>query len=114
MNISNDKKEWLMKYAKYHNIDNNFIIDIPESTTTTTTTTTFDDSTTFDDFTLLPMAMKVAAKTISLDLVSVKPLSGPTGMLWGIPETESQKAERIREERRKKLERIFGNDENFI
>ncbi len=29
---------------------------------------------------LLPMAMKISAKTVGLDIVSVKPMSGPSGM----------------------------------
>jgi hypothetical protein len=29
---------------------------------------------------LLPMAMKISAKTVGLDIVSVKPMSGPGGM----------------------------------
>jgi len=49
-------------------------------------------------------------KTIGLDLVSVKPLSAPTGKLFIDGETPDQKAERIRKEREKKLKRILGDD----
>jgi hypothetical protein len=36
----------------------------------------------FPSFSLLPIRMKIAAKTIGLDLVSVVPLSAPTGTLF--------------------------------
>jgi hypothetical protein len=36
----------------------------------------------FPSFSLPPISMKIAAKTIGLDLVSVVPLSAPTGTLF--------------------------------
>ena len=36
----------------------------------------------FKGFSLFPLSMKIAAKTIGLDLVSVAPLSSPTGSIF--------------------------------
>ena len=60
---------------------------------------------------ILPITIQSMAKTLGQDLVAVKPLSAPTGNLFyhgEYTETDSQKAERIRKERQKKLERIFN------
>ena len=62
---------------------------------------------------LLPLAQKMFAKTIVLDLISVKPMSSPSGGIFG-GETEEQREIRLIEERRqqiieertKKIERI--------
>ena len=50
-----------------------------------------------EDFpSLLPIAMKIAAKPIGLDIVSVKPMSGPGGM-------SKEERERIEAEVSKKI-----------
>jgi hypothetical protein len=72
MGITGSKADWMSQYANAH-IDNetqrnNKIEQILESNTD-------------NEFpSLLPIAMKISAKTIGLDIVSVKPLAGPGGM----------------------------------
>lgn len=48
----------------------------------------------------LPIAIRVAAKTIGLDLVSVQPMESPL-------DYEAQKRKRIRKERKNKIEELF-------
>ncbi|MCK9477541.1 MAG: hypothetical protein M0R46_16625 [Candidatus Muirbacterium halophilum] len=71
---------------------------------------TVSGNTVSEDFQLLPISIKVASKTIGLDVVAVQPMSAPIGTLLFDQETEEQKAERIRKEREKKLKRILGDD----
>ena len=65
MGVTGSKADWLSQYAQM--ISNNESIE--GNTLTSDTTTEFPS--------LLPMAMKVASKTIGMDLVNVKPLSSP-------------------------------------
>lgn len=71
MGMTGSKADWMSQYANAH-IDNetqrnNKIEQILESNT--------------DEFpSLLPIAMKITAKTIGLDLVPVQPMAGPGGM----------------------------------
>ena len=72
MGMTGSKADWMSQYANAH-IDNetqrnNKIEQILESNTD-------------NEFpSLLPIAMKISAKTIGLDLVPVQPMDGPGGM----------------------------------
>jgi hypothetical protein len=72
MGMTGSKADWMSQYANAH-IDNetqrnNKIEQILESNTD-------------DEFpSLLPIAMKISAQTIGMDIVSVQPMSGPGGM----------------------------------
>jgi hypothetical protein len=72
MGITGSKADWMSQYANAH-LDNetqrdNKIEQILESNTD-------------NEFpNLLPIAMKISAQTVGLDLVSVQPMSGPGGM----------------------------------
>ena len=67
MGVTGSKADWLSQYAQ---IQSNNESKIEENTLASNTTT--------DEFpSLLPMAMKVASKTVGLDLVSVQPLASP-------------------------------------
>jgi len=67
-------------------------------------------------FNLLPMAMKVAARTIGLDLVAVKPCSSPSisiGFIdfkYDTPETRRKQKQKIRQEKLKNLNKLFRKD----
>jgi len=66
-------------------------------------------------FNLLPIAIKVAARTIGLDLVSVKPMSTPNGVIWGDYKYGYDfLAEQKRKERREKMEEIFAEELKII
>jgi hypothetical protein len=67
MGATGSKADWLSQYAQM--ISNN------ESKIEENTLASEDSNTEFPS--LLPMAMKVASKTIGLDLVSVQPLASP-------------------------------------
>ena len=64
MGVTGSKADWLSQYAQM--ISNNESI---EENTLTSDTTEFPS--------ILPMAMKVASKTIGMDLVNIKPLASP-------------------------------------
>ena len=72
MGITGSKADWMSQYANAH-LDNetqrnNKIEQISESNTD-------------NEFpSLLPIAMKISSQTIGLDIVSVKPMTGPGGM----------------------------------
>ena len=66
MGATGSKADWLSQYAQM--ISNNES-KIEGNTLTSDTTTEFPS--------LLPMAMKVASKTIGMDLVNIKPLASP-------------------------------------
>ena len=72
MGITGSKADWMSQYANDH-LDNetqrnNKIEQISESNTD-------------NEFpSLLPIAMKISSQTIGLDIVSVKPMTGPGGM----------------------------------
>ena len=65
MGVTGSKADWLSQYAQM--ISNNESIE--GNTLTSDTTTEFPS--------LLPMAMKVASRTIGMDLVNIKPLASP-------------------------------------
>ena len=65
MGATGSKADWLSQYAQM--LSNSESIE--ENTLTSDTTTEFPS--------LLPMAMKVASKTIGMDLVNIKPLASP-------------------------------------
>lgn len=69
MGVTGSKADWLSQYAQM--LSNNES-KIEENTLASDTTTEFPS--------LLPMARKVVAQTIGLDLVSVQPLANPSGM----------------------------------
>jgi hypothetical protein len=58
------------------------------------------------DSIFFPVAVSVASRTIGMDLVSVQPMSGPSNDWW----FDRYKAVQIREERDKKIDRIFGDE----
>lgn len=72
MGMTEPKADWMSQYANAH-LDNetqrnNKIEQISESNTD-------------NEFpSLLPIAMKISSQTIGLDIVSVKPMTGPGGM----------------------------------
>jgi hypothetical protein len=57
---------------------------------------------------MMPIAMKVAAQTVGLDLVSVKPLSAPLGIL---PYMDYQYGNTKRTTRKRKINNIFKVNE---
>jgi len=162
LNIDENKKSWLSKYAKQHQLNENNLYN-----NLSTLPQPQQSGNTFPP--LLPIVMRVSAKTIAgggwneeseerisrrkriqklkriLDkktfedvvskaeydeimedkrvwedgLVSVQPMSAPTGKLfymdfkYGQEETPGMKAARIRKEREEKIKRIFGQDETL-
>jgi len=87
------KKEWMSKYDDIH--FNEFCDDQIESNSGCTITTN-----------LFPIAMKIASKTFGLDLVSVKPMSGPT-----LGNSELNEEKYLNERRKKILDDIFDEEE---
>ncbi len=65
MGVTGSKADWLSQYAQMQSNNESKI----EENTLASDTTEFPS--------LLPMAMKVASKTIGMDLVNVKPLASP-------------------------------------
>lgn len=65
-------------------------------------------------FNLLPVSIKVAAQTIGMNLVSVKPMNHPTGTIFGMDfkygETLEEKRKKKRIERLKKLNKILRKE----
>jgi hypothetical protein len=69
-------------------------------------------STTQSNFpSMFPIAMKVAAQTVGLDLVSVKPMSAPLGIL---PYMDYQYGNTKRTTRKRKINNIFKVNEGSI
>jgi hypothetical protein len=68
MGVTGSKADWLSQYAQMQSNNESKI----EENTLASDTTEFPS--------LLPIAMKIASKTVGLDLVSVKPLANPGGM----------------------------------
>jgi hypothetical protein len=69
------------------------------------------------EFSILPLAMKVSARTIGLDLVSVQPLSAPTGILYygdTIYETEEEKRAKIYKKRKEIVDKLLNGLEKKI
>lgn len=58
---------------------------------------------------ILPLAMKVSARVIGLDLVSVQPLSAPKGIIYySIYETEEEKRAKIYKKRKEIIDKLLN------
>lgn len=96
--IGEDRLDWMSEYAEFHSINENAYANAsiagmgaivsPQPSVYAGSTNYASTGTTYDSTTgnigsgdlgqnLLPVAMKIAAQTIGLDLVSVKPSPGP-------------------------------------
>ena len=97
MGVTGSKAQWMSEYAEMHS--NNEV----EKNTLSTEKTSNDFSS------LVPIAMKVSAKTIGLDLVDVKPMNSPGGTS---EETMSRiKAEVKAENRQRKIDNLLEGEE---
>ena len=60
---------------------------------------------------MMPLSMKIASQTIGFDMVSVKPLKGPIGNIFGMDfkyeEDEEAKRRRLLRERLEKINKIL-------
>jgi hypothetical protein len=65
MGVTGSKADWMSQYTEMHSNNESEIEE---------------NNTTYDFPSLLPIAMKIADRTISQDLVSVQPMDGPGGM----------------------------------
>lgn len=67
-------------------------------------------------FNILPIAIKVAAKTVGMNLVAVQPLGAPTGsLIYGDYAYDYEYiAEQKRKERKAKMEEIFAEELKII
>jgi len=65
MGVTGSKADWMSQYTEMHSNNESEIEE---------------NNTTYDFPSLLPFAMRTAARTISQDLVSVQPMDGPGGM----------------------------------
>ena len=94
--LTGSKAQWMSEYAEMHS--NNEV----EKNTLSTEKTSNDFSS------LLPIAMKVCAKTIGLDLVEVKPMNSP-----GTSEETMKriKAEVKAENRKRKIDNLLEGEE---
>lgn len=96
------KTDWLTQYA---NNLNSFCGSI-------STGQTFTNN--FSNQNLLPLSIKIAAQTIGMDLVAVKPMSAPLGTIFGMDfkygETLEERIKRIRKERMQKLNKILRKE----
>ena len=93
MGVSGDRLEWMSEYAEFHSINENAYVNAtnvagmgnvvnptlggPAGTTLTNTGWSGAAGSGDVGQNLLPVAMKIAAQTIGLDLVAVKPTPGP-------------------------------------
>ena len=95
MGVSAERLEWMSEYAEFHSINENAYVNASNvagmgnvvapqpglfpGNTTTAQQGTYGPLTGSGDVgqNLLPVAMKIAAQTIGLDLVAVKPTPGP-------------------------------------
>ena len=95
--VTGSKAQWMSEYAEMHS--NN---EVEKNTLSTEKTS--------NDFpSLLPIAMKVCAKTIGLDLVDVKPMNSPSGTS---EETMRRiKAEVKAENRQRKIDNLLEGEE---
>jgi len=108
----NTKTNWLNQYAQFFN------------RTTTLTPKELEEwyknlpsqSLNTNNQNLLPISMKIAAQTIGLDLVTVKPLSGPIGSMiyhnyyYETPEMIRKKKQQIRKKKIERLNNIIRKD----
>jgi hypothetical protein len=91
MGMTGSKAEWMSEYAEMHSKNETIL-----------------SNTTTEDFpTLLPIAMKVSAKTIGTDLVTVAPIGGGNSG----PEMESIRQDVKIENRDRKIESIVEDKE---
>ena len=99
MGVTGERVEWMAEYAEFHSINENAYVNAsnvsgmgavtapnPSSLAGTTLGTNWSsNSGTLGSGdvgqNLLPVAMKIAAQTIGLDLVAVKPTPGPKIMM---------------------------------
>ena len=91
--VTGSKADWLSEYAEMHSkneIDNSKTEEFPS---------------------LLPMSMKVAARTISQDIVTVQPLSSPMGMGNSGEDMKRIEADIKAENREGKIESILEGKE---
>ena len=93
MGVTGDRVEWMAEYAEFHSINENAYVNAanvagmgtvvnpvlggPAGTTLTNTGWSGAAGSGDVGQNLLPVAMKIAAQTIGLDLVAVKPSAGP-------------------------------------
>ena len=101
MGVTGDRMEWMAEYAEFHSINENAYVNAsnvsgmggvvsPQPSTLAGQTSPYGNSATNFNYgsggiqgsgdvgqNLLPVAMKIAAQTIGLDLVAVKPSPGP-------------------------------------
>ncbi len=90
MGVTGERLDWMAEYAEFHSINENAyvnaniagmggVIAAQPSTLAGQTIGNYANSTGSGDVgqNLLPVAMKIAAQTIGLDLVAVKPTPGP-------------------------------------
>ena len=87
MGLTGSKSTWMSQYAGFQS-------------QTTTSTSSFPN--------MFPIAMKVAAQTIGLDLVSVKPLPAPSGQLFY---ADYQYGDTKHTTRKRKINNIFKVNE---
>lgn len=59
-----------------------------------------------------PIIKQVFTKTISLDLVQVKPMNDPSGKLFYMDYNESYERQRLLEERKDKIKKILEKSKN--
>jgi hypothetical protein len=97
MGMTGSKAEWMSEYVEMHS--NN---EVEKNTLSTEYTS--------NDFpSLLPMAKKIVAKTVGLDIVAVKPMSSPGGTS---EETMRRiKAEVKAENRERKINNVLEDEE---
>jgi hypothetical protein len=72
------------------------------------TSSQINTSTSSSSTNMFPIAMKVAAQTVGLDLVSTKPMSAPSGQLFY---TDYQYGNTKRTTRKRKINNIFKVNE---
>ena len=97
MGLTGSKAQWMSEYAEMHS--NN---EVEKNTLSTETTS--------NDFpSIFPMAKKIAAQTIGLDIVTVKPMNSPGGTS---EETMRRiKAEVKAENRQRKIDNLLEGEE---
>ena len=97
MGVTGSKAEWMSEYVEIHS--NN---EVEKNTLSTEKTS--------NDFpNLLPIAMKVSAKTVALDIVGVQPMNSPGG-------TSEEKMRRIKaevkaENRERKINNVLEDED---
>jgi len=103
------KTDWLLQYTNnLNNSGTNFYKPISSGYTGQTIS-----STSFGNQNLLPVSIKIAAQTIGMNLVAVKPMSAPIGSIFGMDfayETPEEGRKKKRKERLKKLNKILRKE----